>query len=105
MSLEPQRAGPRTDSPEAAKPATGRTSTRAKSIDWRQNALTVLEALANTGVPFHVDDFLMLAGDPPCSKMIGGAFAAAKQQHIIEAVGAAVASDGRLVRVWVRCHR
>jgi hypothetical protein len=104
VSLEPQRAGPKASSPEVTLPATG-ASTRGKSTDWRKNALTVLEALANTGVPFHLDDFLMLAGDPPRSKMIGGAFAAAKQQHIIEAVGAAVASDGRLVRVWVRCHR
>jgi hypothetical protein len=65
----------------------------------------VLEALANTGVPFHVDDFLMLAGDPPNVKQLGAVFAAARQQRIAEPVGAAVASDGRLVRVWVRCHR
>jgi hypothetical protein len=33
MSLEAQRAGPRTDSPEAAEPRTGHTSTRAQSTD------------------------------------------------------------------------
>jgi hypothetical protein len=56
-------------------------------------------------MPFHVDDFLMLAGYPPIPNQLGAAFATAKQQRLIEPVGAAVATDGRLVRVWVRSHR
>jgi hypothetical protein len=104
MSLEAQRASPRASSPEVAQPATG-ASTRAKSTGWRHNAATVLAALAHSGMPFHVDDFLMLAGDPPSAKQIGGAFEAARRRRLIEPVGAAVAGDGRLVRIWVRCHR
>jgi hypothetical protein len=73
--------------------------------DWRQNAATVLGVLAHSGMPFHVDDFLMLAGDPPSVKQIGAAFQAAHRRRLIEPVGAAVANDGRLVRVWVRSHR
>jgi hypothetical protein len=53
MSLEPQRAGPKADSPEVAEPATG-ASTSAKSTDWRHNALTVLEALAKAACLFLV---------------------------------------------------
>jgi hypothetical protein len=98
MSLEPQRAGPKADSPEVAEPATG-ASTSAKSTDWRRNALTVLEALANSGVPFHVEDLLMLAGDPPSTKQLGGIFATASSKRLIEVVGATIA-EGRLVRVW-----
>jgi hypothetical protein len=45
-----------------------------------------------------------LAGYPPIPNQLGAAFATAKQQHIIEPVSAAVAADGRLVRIWVR-HR
>jgi hypothetical protein len=89
---------------QETRPAEGPT-TRGKSTDWRQNAATVLAALAHSGMPFHVDDFLMLAGDPPSAKQIGAALAAAKRARLIEPVGAALANDGRLVRVWVRCHR
>jgi hypothetical protein len=75
------------------------------AVVWRTEALRVLDTLAHCGMPFHVDDFLMLAGDPPSAKQIGAAFAAAKQQRLIEPVGATLANDGRLVRVWVRCHQ
>ena len=93
-----RRAGRSASSPEVAQPATG-ASTRAKSTDWRADALRVLEALAHCGMPFHVDDFLALAGYPPRPQMLGAAFAAAAQRNLIHVVGAAIA-EGRLVRVW-----
>jgi hypothetical protein len=74
------------------------------AVTWRNEALRVISVLAHTRQPFTPDTLLQLLGYPPSSKMIGSAFATAKQQHIIEPVGAAVAEDGRLVRVWVR-HR
>jgi hypothetical protein len=48
MSLEAQRAGPKADSPEAAEPATGNTSTRAKPTEpWQvMPPLTVEEFAA-----------------------------------------------------------
>jgi hypothetical protein len=68
------------------------------AADWRQNAATVLVALARCGMPFHVDDFLLLAGDPPSAKQLGAAFAAARH-HLIEPTGG-VASDSRPLRLW-----
>lgn len=66
---------------------------------WRNEALRVIAVLGRTGTPFHVDDFLALVGYPPDPHQLGAAFAAAKQQHLIEVAGATIAK-GRLVRVW-----
>jgi hypothetical protein len=104
-----QRAGPEANPLEAAKPATGHTSARAHSTEtaavvWRREAQRILSVLANTGQIFTADTLTQLAGYPPIPNQLGAAFATAKQQHIIEPVSAAVAADGRLVRIWVR-HR
>lgn len=109
-SLEAQRASPKADSPEAAKPATGHTPARAHSTEtaavvWRREAQQVLAVLANTRHPFTADTLTQLAGYPPTPNQLGAAFATAKQQHIIEPVGATVGEGNRLVRVWLRSHR
>ena len=73
--------------------------------DWRREAAAVLAVLAHTGMPFTCDDLLTLVGKPAGVKQIGAVFAAAARQRLIEARGATIAADGRLMRVWVRCHR
>jgi hypothetical protein len=70
------------------------------TIAWRTEAAKVLEALAHTGMPFHVADLLALTGYPPRPQQLGSAFAHAQQQRLIEVRGAAIA-ENRLVRVWV----
>jgi hypothetical protein len=72
------------------------------AAQWRSNASEVILALARGGVAFHVDDLLMLAGDPPRTQQLGAIFATASSNHKIEVVGATLA-EGRLVRVWRGC--
>jgi hypothetical protein len=83
---------------QETRPADG--ATNIQFTDWRADAQRALRALARCGVPFHVDDLLMLVGYPPSTKQIGAIFATASSNHLIEIVGAALAEDGRLVRVW-----
>jgi hypothetical protein len=75
------------------------TSTRNNSTDWRAEAAKVLGVLANTGIPFTCDTLTQLAGYPPDPHQLGTCLATAKQQRLIEVVGATIA-ENRLVRVW-----
>jgi hypothetical protein len=67
--------------------------------DWRREALTIIEVLANTGMPFHCGDLLTLVGIPAKPQQVGYVMAYTAGKQLIHAVGATVV-DGRLVRLW-----
>ena len=67
---------------------------------WFQGALLAIQQLALSRRGFTVDTLLDMVGQPSEPHHVGAVFAAAQRQRIAEAVGAAVAADGRLVRVW-----
>jgi hypothetical protein len=67
---------------------------------WFQAALLAIQQLGQSGRGFTADHLLDMVGLPNEPHHVGAVFAAARRQRIAEAVGAAVAADGRLVRVW-----
>jgi len=62
--------------------------------------MLAISQLARSGRGFDVDDILDLVGQPEVANYCGAAFASARRQKLIEAVGARVGRGGRLVRVW-----
>jgi hypothetical protein len=72
----------------------------ASSDWWFRGALVAIRQLALAGRGFTADHLLDMVGAPTDSHHVGALFAAAQKLRIIEAVGARVGRDGRLVRVW-----
>src|SRR5215212_1619225 len=72
----------------------------AESDWWTQGALTAIRQLARDRRGFTIDDVLDLVGEPTDPHYPGAAFASARRQKVVEAVGARVGRGGRLVRVW-----
>jgi hypothetical protein len=114
MNVEVRRRGPQATSPEAW-PATDRATTETeptvvtgldRAIDnaatdwWFQGALLAIKQLGRSGRGFTADHVLDMVGAPTDPHYVGAVFAAAQRQRIVEAVGARVGRDGRLVRVW-----
>lgn len=71
-----------------------------KSDWWTSGAMLPIRQLALAGRGFTVDHIREMAGEPEDPHYWGALFAAAQKVKIIEAVGARVGRDGRLVRVW-----
>ena len=72
---------------------------------WFQGALVAIKQLAMSGRGFTVDHLSSMVGEPPDPHCWGALLAAAQKLRIVEAVGARVGRDGRLVRVWWGCRR
>jgi hypothetical protein len=103
MSLEVPRGRPGKETAPSDRTASRVTPT---AVTWSAEAQRVLGILSRTGQTFTADTLTQLAGYPPNPHQLGAAFAHAKQASVIEPVSACVsAEDGRLLRVWVRCHR
>jgi hypothetical protein len=68
---------------------------------WFRGALLAIKQLARSGRGFTADHVLAMVGAPTGPHYVGAAFAAARRQRIVEAVGARLGQDGRLVRVWL----
>jgi hypothetical protein len=67
---------------------------------WFTGAMVALKQLVLSGRGFTVDHLSAMVGEPPDPHYWGALLAAAQKLGIIEAVGARVGRDGRLVRVW-----
>lgn len=67
---------------------------------WYEQAQLAIRQLAAEGRGFDVDHLIDLVGEPPAPEYVGAALAAAHRSKHIEAVGARVARDGRLLRIW-----
>jgi hypothetical protein len=72
----------------------------ASSDWWFEGALVAVRQLALSGRGFTVDHLSSMVGEPPDPHYWGALLAAAQKLRIVEAVGARVGRDGRLVRVW-----
>lgn len=79
--------------------------------DWRTWAMTEIERLARTGLPFTSDDLLDAVGHPDMShapnggnNLIGSVMREAKQRGLIEAIRYRPARQqhrkGGIVRLW-----
>ena len=66
---------------------------------WTQGALTAIRQLARDRRGFTIDDVLDLVGEPTDPHYPGAAFASARRQKVVEAIGARIGRGGRLVRV------
>lgn len=71
---------------------------------WHEGARLAALQLARSGRGFDADHVLDLVGQPPSPECVGALFAALQRSGEIEAVGARVARDGRLLRVWWGCR-
>jgi hypothetical protein len=103
--LSGEQAASNTPSPVTGSAVDSKPAGGSAAAEWRTEALHVITVLSRTGQTLDVDLVLMLTGLPPSPNHIGSVFAPARQQKIIEAVGAKVGDGGRLIRIYVRCHR
>jgi len=103
-----ERAGPVTITSSGRNPIVPRPEPeglelaieRAANDWWFQGGLVAIRQLALSGRGFTVDHLSSMVGEPPDPHYWGALLAAAQKLKIVEAVGARVGRDGRLVRVW-----
>ena len=71
------------------------------SVDWwSEGARLAIRQLAQAGRGFDADHVLDMVGAPPSPECVGAIFAGLQRTGEIEAVGARIARDGRLLRIW-----
>ena len=100
LSSENQAATKLPDKASLSNPGLEQAMENAASDWWHSGAMLAIKQLALSGCGFTVDHIRDMAGEPEDPHYWGALFAAAQKLKIIEAVGARVGRDGRLVRVW-----